>query len=148
MQPRSIPWLWIAVGVLLLLGPGPAGRLLIDLLGGLTLTLILLPLLLAGAGWIGWRILQSRLRSCEVCGFTGLGGEVCPACGAAWGSDSSGSAAGRSGATATPGFPGRATTVGGAVEARSQVIDVQATDVTQADGTQADSNRADASGQS
>jgi hypothetical protein len=83
MPQRPIPWIWIGLGaLLLLLGPGPAGRLLIDLLGGITLTLLLLPLLLGGAGWIGWQLLRRQLRTCEVCGFSRVGGEACPACGA------------------------------------------------------------------
>ena len=39
---RSLPWGWIALAAFLLLLPGPAGRLLLDLIGGLTLTLLLL----------------------------------------------------------------------------------------------------------
>ena len=78
---RSVPWFWIAAAALLLLLPGPAGRLLLDLLGGLTLTLLLLPLLLGGAALIGWQILRSRLRTCEVCGVASLSADVCPACG-------------------------------------------------------------------
>ena len=117
MQQRSIPWLWIAIGALLLLGPGPAGRLLIDVLGGLTLTLLLLPLLLGAAGWVGWQILQRRLRTCQVCGFTSMGGEVCPACGSPYAPD---------------GAAARTTASGTAeIDAREVVIDVTATDVSQ-----------------
>lgn len=113
MQQRPIPWLWIAIGALLLLAPGPAGRLLIDLLGGITLTLLLLPLLLGGAGWIGWQILRRRLRTCEACGFSSLGGEACPACGTTYGS------------TADSPSPFEAPEI----EASEVIIDVQATDV-------------------
>lgn len=81
MQQRPIPWFWIAIAALLLLGPGPAGRLLIDVLGGITLTLLLLPLVLAAVGWLGWSLLQRRLRTCQACGFTSLAAERCPACG-------------------------------------------------------------------
>lgn len=112
MQQRPIPWLWIAIGALLLLAPGPAGRLLIDLLGGITLTLLLLPLLLGGAGWIGWQILRRRLRTCEACGFSSLGGAVCPACGTPYGS------AGSANSYETP-----------EIQASEVIIDVQATDV-------------------
>ena len=79
---RSIPWLWILLVVLLLLAPGPAGRLLLDLVGGLTITLLLLPVFLAGAGLVAWKLLQSRLRTCPACGFRSLGTDLCPACGA------------------------------------------------------------------
>lgn len=73
--------LWIAV-VLLLLVPTAAGRLLLDLAGGLLLALIALPLILSGLGWIGWKLLQSRMISCAACGATGLkGAGVCAVCG-------------------------------------------------------------------
>ena len=73
--------LWIAV-VLLLLVPTAAGRLLLDLAGGVLLALIALPLILSGLGWIGWKLLQSRMISCSACGATGLkGAAVCAVCG-------------------------------------------------------------------
>ena len=73
--------LWIAV-VLLLLVPTTAGRLLLDLAGGVLLALLALPLILSGLGWVGWKFLQSRMISCTACGATGLkGAEVCAVCG-------------------------------------------------------------------
>ena len=73
--------LWIAV-VLLLLLPTAAGRLLLDLAGGVLLALLALPLILSGLGWIGWKLLQSRMISCSACGATGLkGAAVCAVCG-------------------------------------------------------------------
>ena len=73
--------LWIAV-VLLLLVPTAAGRLLLDLAGGVLLALLALPLILSGLGWIGWKFLQSRMISCTACGATGLkGAAVCAVCG-------------------------------------------------------------------
>jgi hypothetical protein len=80
---RSVPWLWIGLA-LLLLAPSPAGRLLLDLIGGLTLTLLLLPLLFGVAGFVGWQVLQRRARTCTVCGFRSIGLEQCPACGAVY----------------------------------------------------------------
>jgi hypothetical protein len=77
---RPIPWFWILLALVLLV-PGPAGRFLLDLLGGLTLTLLLLPLLAAGVGVIGWQILQRRLRTCPSCGTVSFGQPTCPACG-------------------------------------------------------------------
>lgn len=118
MQQRSIPWLWIGLGALLLLAPGPAGRLLIDLLGGLTLTLLLFPLLLGGAGWVGWQILKRRLRTCQACGFSSLGGEICPACGTPYGVGASGDSGGGAQGTLE-------------IDAREVIIDVTATDVSQ-----------------
>lgn len=84
---RPVPWFWIALAALLLLLPMPAGRFLLDLLGGLTLTLLLLPLLAGAVAWIGWQVLRSRLRSCPSCGTASFATEVCPACGASMQSD-------------------------------------------------------------
>ncbi len=78
---RRIPWLWIGVAAALLLIPTSAGRLLLDVIGGLTLTLLLLPLLAGGVALIGWQLLRRRLRTCPSCGFASLGTDVCPACG-------------------------------------------------------------------
>lgn len=78
---RSLPWGWILLAGFLLLLPGPAGRLVLDLLGGLTLTLVLLPLLLGAGALIGWRLLSRRLVACPACGVTSIGMDQCPACG-------------------------------------------------------------------
>ena len=79
---RSLPWGWILLAGLLLLIPGPAGRLLLELLGGLTLTLLLLPLLVGAAALIGWRLLSRRLVTCPACGAPSIGMSQCPSCGA------------------------------------------------------------------
>lgn len=78
---RPIPWPWLLLALLLLV-PGPAGRFLLNLLGGLTLTLLLLPLLAGVVGWVGWRILRQRLHTCTSCGAVSFGSSACPACGA------------------------------------------------------------------
>ena len=52
---RSRTWLWLLLALLLLLAPGPAGRFVLDLLGGITLLLVLLPLLLGAAGFVAWQ---------------------------------------------------------------------------------------------
>ena len=57
----------IAIGLLLLL-PAGAGRVLLDLAGGLLVVLLVLPLLMGGLGWVGWTVLQSRMQSCSACG--------------------------------------------------------------------------------
>lgn len=99
---RSFPWLWIILLVLLLI-PTPAGRLLLDLLGGITLLLLLLPLLAGGAALIGWQLLRRRLRTCSVCGTSSLGTSVCPACGNPLSEDNG--AAGGAGAGGWSGVP-------------------------------------------
>ncbi|WP_087069461.1 hypothetical protein [Cyanobium sp. NIES-981] len=80
--------MWLALLGLLLLAPSPAGRVLLDVVGGITLTLLLLPLLLGGLGLIAWQVLRRRLTVCPACGFMSVGAEVCPACGTALGQDS------------------------------------------------------------
>jgi hypothetical protein len=87
---RSVPWLWIALA-LLLLAPSPAGRVLLDLIGGLTLTLLLLPLLFGIAGFVGWQVLQRQARTCTACGFRAIGLDQCPACGAVYADQGDGS---------------------------------------------------------
>lgn len=68
--------------LVLFLLPTAAGRLLLDLAGGLMLVLIALPLVLAGVGWIGWKLLQSRMVICSACGAASFGGSsVCAVCG-------------------------------------------------------------------
>lgn len=86
---RPLPWFWIALAAVLLLLPLPVGRVLLDLLGGLTLTLLLLPLLAGAAAWLGWQILRSRLRPCPFCGVSSLSSQTCPACGASMQADGS-----------------------------------------------------------
>lgn len=103
---------------LLLLAPTAAGRVLLDLVGGLTLLVVLLPLGLGGLGWIAWLVLQRRLRTCPACGFRSLGSEVCPACGTLFAE----SAANNAGSAP-------ASTTIGRFDARDVTIDVQATDV-------------------
>jgi len=78
---RSIPWFWIVVGGLLLLAPGAIGKLLLDVAEGLTFLLVVLPLLLGGAGLVAWQVLKRRLHTCEACGVTSFARDVCPACG-------------------------------------------------------------------
>ncbi len=89
-MPRSIPWVWIGLLGLLLLAPSPAGRVLLDVVGGITLTLLLLPLLLAGAGVVAWQLLKRRIRVCPSCGLTSFGAPVCPACGTGLDGEASG----------------------------------------------------------
>ena len=78
---RKIPWVWIVLGGLLLLAPGTFGRLFLDLAEGLTLTVLVLPLILGIGGLIGWQLLQRRLKPCPACGFVSSGLDTCPACG-------------------------------------------------------------------
>ena len=78
---RFPPLLWLLLLGLLLL-PTAAGRVLLDLAGGLLITLLALPFILGGLGWIGWKVLQSRVRTCEACGLSTMTtGAQCPACG-------------------------------------------------------------------
>lgn len=79
---RQLPWFLILLAGLLLVAPTPLSRLLLDLLGGLTLAILLLPLLLAGAGALAFQLLRRRVRTCTVCGLSCMATTTCPACGA------------------------------------------------------------------
>ncbi|MFM7464803.1 MAG: hypothetical protein ACKO28_04915 [Cyanobium sp.] len=81
MQRSSFPWLWVGLAALLLIFPGPAGRFFLDVLGGLTLLLLILPLIGAGVGVLAWQLIRRRLHTCEACGTISLASQVCPACG-------------------------------------------------------------------
>ena len=54
----AIVWLIL----LLLLLPTAAGRILIDVVGGVALVLVAVPLILTGLGWIGWKLMQSQVE--------------------------------------------------------------------------------------
>ena len=117
MQSRFSWWWWIVLA-LLLLTPGPAGRLLLDVMGGLTLLVVLLPVALGGVGWLGWTLLQRRLKTCPACGFRSLGAEVCPACGTLFVDDLN------AGSSSSPSSQAQAS-----FDARDVTIDVEAKDV-------------------
>jgi len=79
---RPIPWLWILAIGLLLLAPGLTARLFVDVLEGVTLLLVVGPLLLAGAGLLAWQWARRRLTVCPACGTPSIGALQCSACGA------------------------------------------------------------------
>ncbi len=118
MQRSSFPWFWVVLAALLLLLPGPAGRLLLDLLGGLTLLVLLLPLLAIGAGFLAWRVIVPRFNTCPACGATSFGTEVCPACGTPF-----------HGGPQSSSDPTRLGPDGDALAAGQVTIDVEAVDV-------------------
>lgn len=118
----------MVLAAILLLLPGTAGRFLLDVLGGVTLLLLLLPLLAAGAGFLAWQALRPRFNTCAACGVTSFGSAVCPACGASLTDPDSPS----------PGPPwSRQNT--DALEAGQVTIDVEAVDVPP--GSEADSRK-------
>ena len=78
---RASPLLWIVILCIVLL-PTAAGRFLLDLAGGLMIFFFLLPILLTGIGWIGWKIIQSKLKTCSNCGANLPNNLMqCPLCG-------------------------------------------------------------------
>jgi ribosomal protein L37E len=80
---RLPPLVWLLALFLLL--PTPVGRALIDVLGGLALVLLALPFILGGLGWIGWKVLQSRMTICPRCGAASLQATpVCAVCGSSF----------------------------------------------------------------
>lgn len=127
---RRIPWLWIGIAAALLLLPTSAGRLLLDVIGGLTLTLLLLPLLAGGVALIGWQLVRRRLRTCPSCGFASLATDVCPACGSPFtADDASGPASERT--VASTFWGGRPADE---IDARDVTITVEAVDVETSSG--------------
>ena len=81
MQRSSFPWFWVVLAALLLFLPGPAGRFLLDIAGGVALLLLLLPLIGAGVGVLAWQWIRRRLHTCQTCGTISFDTQVCPACG-------------------------------------------------------------------
>ena len=121
---RRIPWLWIGVVAALLLVPTSAGRLLLDVIGGVTLALLLLPLLAGGVALIGWQLVRRRLRTCPSCGFASLGTEVCPACGSSF---DSGAGSGSTSGSAVSSFWGKGQSR--EIDASDVTINVEAVDL-------------------
>lgn len=114
---RPVPWFWLLLIGLLLVAPGLTARLFVDVLEGVTLLLVLVPLLLAGGGLLAWQWAKRRLTICPVCGTASLSALQCPACGASL--SESGVASSASAGTASAAEPA----------ARDQVIDVQVREV-------------------
>jgi hypothetical protein len=108
---RPVPWFWLIALALLLVAPGLTARLFVDVIEGVTLVLVLGPLVLAGAGLLVWQWAKRKLTICPACGTPSLGALQCPACGATLVGDA----------------PAAATTAERA--ARDAVIDVQVRDV-------------------
>ena len=78
-KPSSLIWM---VFILLLILPTPAGKLIIDLAGGIFLIIAIIPLILGGIGWFTWKRIQSKVQTCEACGSTFLNSQmICPMCG-------------------------------------------------------------------
>ena len=60
-RPPAIVWLVLLV----LLLPTAAGRILLDVVGGVALVLLAVPLILTGLGWIGWKLLQMQAENTQ-----------------------------------------------------------------------------------
>ena len=122
MQP-PIPWFWFLLIGLLLLAPGLTARLFVDVLEGVTLLLVVGPVLLAGAGLLVWQWAKRRLTTCPACGTPSIGALQCPACGSSLVEPMN------SGSTVN--VDSRANN---GIEARDAVIDVQGRAVDDQDG--------------
>ena len=78
-KPSSLIWM---VFILLIILPIPAGKFFIDLAGGIFLIITIIPLIIGGIGWFAWKIIQSKVQTCEACGSTFLNSQmICPVCG-------------------------------------------------------------------
>ena len=60
-RPPAIVWLVLLV----LLLPTAASRILLDVVGGVALVLVAVPLILTGLGWIGWKLLQMQAENTQ-----------------------------------------------------------------------------------
>ena len=78
-KPSSLIWMALFFIVIL---PTPAGKFIFDLAGGIFLLLALIPLILGGVGWLSWKIIKSKFKTCDACGANFLNDQVlCPICG-------------------------------------------------------------------
>ena len=78
---KPFPLVWMVLLLVLVL-PTPAGKLIIDLAGGIFLLITLIPLILGGIGWLAWKRIQSKMQTCEACGSSFLNDQIiCPICG-------------------------------------------------------------------
>ena len=78
-KPSSLIWMALFLIVIL---PTPAGRFIIDLAGGIFIFLALLPIILGGIGWLAWKLIKSKVKTCDACGSSFLNNQViCPICG-------------------------------------------------------------------
>lgn len=121
---RPIPWFWIVLIGLLLLAPGLTARLFVDVLEGVTLLLVLGPLVLAGGGLLVWQWAKRRVTVCPACGTPSVGALQCPACGASL-VDAAPAARSADSVTST----------NATIDARDAVIDVEVRAVSDQDGS-------------
>ena len=78
-KPSSLIWM---VFILILIIPTPAGKFILDLVGGIFLIIAIIPLILGGIGWVAWKRLKSQVITCKTCGSSFLNNQViCPICG-------------------------------------------------------------------
>ena len=78
-KPSLLIWM---VFILLIIVPTPAGKFIIDLVGGIFLIITLIPITIAGIGWFTWKIIKSKIQTCEACGSNFLNSQlICPICG-------------------------------------------------------------------
>lgn len=120
---RPVPWFWLIALALLLVAPGLTARLFVDVLEGVTLLLVLGPLVLAGAGFLAWQWAKRRMTICPVCATPSFAALQCPACGASLTGETSAAGAETASAAQAQAEPA----------ARDVVIDVQVSEVRDAD---------------
>ena len=78
-KPSSLIWMAF---ILLIILPTPAGKFIIDLVGGIFLIITLIPVIIGGIGWFTWKRIQSKMQTCEACGSTFFNSQLsCPICG-------------------------------------------------------------------
>ena len=78
---KSSPLVWLFLFIILIL-PTAAGRFLLDLAGGLILAFFTISFVIAVIGWIGWKRLKTKIKTCPNCGVKSFSNnDQCPICG-------------------------------------------------------------------
>ena len=78
-KPSSLLWV---VFIFLLILPTPVGKFILDLAGGIFIVIATIPIILGGAGWIAWKRIQSKVKTCQACGTSFFNDQItCPICG-------------------------------------------------------------------
>tara|TARA_Y100001968_G_C19451862_1_gene769222 strand:+ start:447 stop:779 length:333 start_codon:yes stop_codon:yes gene_type:complete len=78
---KPSPFFWFIIFLLLIL-PSAAGKFILNIAGSLIILFLLLPILIAGGGWLGWKVIKSKFETCSSCGTTFMNTmNECPICG-------------------------------------------------------------------
>ena len=81
MNKQISPIFWLIIAFILLI-PTSVGKFLLDIAGWSLFIIFSIPIFIAGASWIGIKLIQAKLKNCENCGATFFNNQSsCPICG-------------------------------------------------------------------